>query len=106
MLFRPTELDGVMLVDLERRDDDRGFFARAFCGEEFAAQGLESHVAQANIRVLRVDRDDLVDAVHELGDPEETECKRNQFDAVIEMGHSESEAFGSGLKIGAHDAEH
>jgi dTDP-4-dehydrorhamnose 3,5-epimerase len=49
MLFQSTELDGVMLVDLERRDDDRGFFARAFCVDEFAAQGLESHVAQANM---------------------------------------------------------
>ena len=43
MLFQPTELAGVMLVDLKQRDDDRGFFARAFCVDEFAAQ--ETRVA-------------------------------------------------------------
>ena len=49
MRFLPTDLDGVTLVDLERIEDDRGFFARAFCADEFAEHGLEPHIAQANL---------------------------------------------------------
>lgn len=49
MIFTPTPIPDVFIVDLEPRQDDRGFFARAFCREEFAAAGLEPHVEQANI---------------------------------------------------------
>lgn len=49
MIFRATKLDGAFIVDLERRQDARGFFARAFCQEEFAAHGLKPTIAQANI---------------------------------------------------------
>ena len=37
-----------MLIDLERRGDDRGFFARTFCADEFAAQGLPTEFVQQN----------------------------------------------------------
>ena len=36
------------LIDLERRGDDRGFFARFFCEREFAAAGLKSRFVQIN----------------------------------------------------------
>jgi dTDP-4-dehydrorhamnose 3,5-epimerase len=49
MLFTETELKGAWVIDLERRDDERGFFARAWCQEEFAARGLSPHLVQANI---------------------------------------------------------
>lgn len=49
MKFTPTEVDGCMIVELEEHGDDRGFFARAFCTEEFAAQGLDNQVVQANL---------------------------------------------------------
>lgn len=49
MLFTPTPLQGAYLVDLKEITDDRGFFARAFCAEEFEAHGLKPVVAQANI---------------------------------------------------------
>lgn len=48
MKFQETPLKGAYLIDLERRGDDRGFFARAFCENEFAAQGLISHFVQVN----------------------------------------------------------
>lgn len=48
MKFTPTPLHGAYLIDLERRGDDRGFFARFFCEGELAAQGLENRVAQVN----------------------------------------------------------
>lgn len=49
MKFTETELQGAYLIDLEPRGDDRGFFARAWCHNEFAAMGLDTTVAQANI---------------------------------------------------------
>jgi dTDP-4-dehydrorhamnose 3,5-epimerase len=49
MLFTETSLKGAFVIDLERRDDARGFFARAFCQREFEAHGLKPVIAQANI---------------------------------------------------------
>ena len=48
MKFAPTPLAGAFLIDIEKRGDDRGFFARAFCENEFAAQGLSSRFVQVN----------------------------------------------------------
>src|SRR5205085_2908695 len=49
MKFTETKLKGAFIVDLERREDSRGFFARAFCQKEFAAHGLKPIIAQANV---------------------------------------------------------
>jgi dTDP-4-dehydrorhamnose 3,5-epimerase len=49
VIFRRTPLADVVVVDLERKQDDRGFFARTFCREEFAAEGLEPVVEQCSI---------------------------------------------------------
>ncbi len=48
MKFHQTTLKDAMLIDLERRGDDRGFFARTFCVDEFAAQGLPTEFVQQN----------------------------------------------------------
>jgi len=49
MKFLPTPLAGAWLVELERREEERGFFARTFCAEEFQATGLASSFVQCNI---------------------------------------------------------
>lgn len=49
MIFTETELSGAYVIDLERREDDRGFFARAWCPNEFEAHGLKPVIAQANV---------------------------------------------------------
>lgn len=49
MIFTQTRVKGAYIVDVERRVDRRGFFARAWCQNEFAAQGLASRLAQINI---------------------------------------------------------
>ena len=49
MKFTPTAIAGVMVVDMEPIADERGLFARSFCAEEFAAQGLAAAFVQANI---------------------------------------------------------
>ena len=48
MIFQKTPLDGAYLIDLEKRGDDRGFFARAFCKEEFGRIGLSKDFVQVN----------------------------------------------------------
>jgi dTDP-4-dehydrorhamnose 3,5-epimerase len=49
VIFTETKLKGAFILDIERRSDERGFFARAFCQEEFKAHGLKPVIAQANI---------------------------------------------------------
>jgi dTDP-4-dehydrorhamnose 3,5-epimerase len=49
MVFVETKLAGAFIIDLERREDSRGYFARAFCQKEFEAHGLHSCIAQANV---------------------------------------------------------
>lgn len=49
MKFIPTKLDGVFLIEPERCEDERGFFARTWCREEFAAHGLNPKLAQCSI---------------------------------------------------------
>ena len=49
MLFTETQLKGAFIVDLEQRQDHRGFFARTFCANEFVAYGLTPTVAQCNL---------------------------------------------------------
>jgi dTDP-4-dehydrorhamnose 3,5-epimerase len=48
MIFTETPVEGAYLIDLEKRGDERGFFARAFCRNEFAAHGLETDFVQIN----------------------------------------------------------
>ena len=49
MIFTETKLKGAFVIDLELREDNRGFFARAFCQREFADHGLKPVIAQANV---------------------------------------------------------
>jgi dTDP-4-dehydrorhamnose 3,5-epimerase len=53
VIFTETRLKGAFLIDLQPREDDRGFFARAFCQKEFAEHGLKPVIAQANLAFNR-----------------------------------------------------
>lgn len=48
MIFKETPIKGAYVIGLEKRGDERGFFARAFCTREFEAQGLVSNFVQVN----------------------------------------------------------
>lgn len=48
MVFVETKLQGVYILDVEKREDERGFLARTFCREEFEAHGLDPRVAQCS----------------------------------------------------------
>jgi dTDP-4-dehydrorhamnose 3,5-epimerase len=53
MKLTPTSLAGVWLVELELREDERGFLARTYCDREFAAQGLNTGWPQCNLTLTR-----------------------------------------------------
>jgi dTDP-4-dehydrorhamnose 3,5-epimerase len=53
VIFTETALAGAFIVDLDRREDDRGFFARSFSQDEFAEHGLATVVAQVNVAFNR-----------------------------------------------------
>lgn len=48
MQFTEIKLKGAFVLDLELREDPRGFFARTFCQKEFTSHGLKPDVAQCN----------------------------------------------------------
>lgn len=49
MKFFETKLSGSFVIDIEPHKDERGFFARSWCEDEFEQQGLNPRLAQCNI---------------------------------------------------------
>jgi dTDP-4-dehydrorhamnose 3,5-epimerase len=49
LIFDPTSIPGVVVVRPERHDDERGFFARLWCTDEFAAHGLDPRLVQTSV---------------------------------------------------------
>lgn len=49
MIFDETKLKGAFVIEPERVEDERGFFARTWCREEFRAHGLNSQLVQCNV---------------------------------------------------------
>jgi dTDP-4-dehydrorhamnose 3,5-epimerase len=49
MIFTKTVLNDATIVDIEKKEDERGFFARSWCRHEFEAHGLNPNLAQCNI---------------------------------------------------------
>jgi dTDP-4-dehydrorhamnose 3,5-epimerase len=49
VIFTETELPGAFVIDIEPREDERGFFARAWCEREFAEHGLSTRIAQCSL---------------------------------------------------------
>ena len=53
MTFRETPLAGVLLVDIVSHEDERGFFARTWCREEFLTRGLNPRLEQCSVSFNR-----------------------------------------------------
>jgi len=95
-VFVETFLKGAFVVDLEKREDDRGFFARAFCQREFAEHGLEVQVAQCNISFN--ERKGTLRGMHYQVSPFEeaklVRCTRGSiYDVIIDL-RGDSRTFG------------
>ena len=88
MIFTPMKLQGAFIVDLEKREDERGFFARSWCEEEFRAHGLDPVIAQCNVAFNR--RKGTLRGMHYSAAPfEETKLVRCTagalYDVIIDL---------------------
>jgi dTDP-4-dehydrorhamnose 3,5-epimerase len=96
MIFKQTPLKGAFVIDLEKRGDERGFFARAYCEKEFAAQQLCTRFVQVN-NSLSAQRGTLRGMHYQLGAKAETKlvrCIRGALLDVILDLRNDSATFG------------
>ena len=95
MIFDQTPLGGAYLIGLEKRGDDRGFFARVFCEKEFGAKGLVTRFVQVN-NSLSADRGTLRGMHYQRPPHEETKvvrCTRGAIHDVVVDLRSDSPTF-------------
>jgi dTDP-4-dehydrorhamnose 3,5-epimerase len=86
--FSPTTLAGAWIVDPAPIEDERGFFARSFCQEEFRAHGLDPVIAQCNVSFNR--RRGTLRGLHFQAPPHEeaklVRCTRGAiWDVVVDL---------------------
>lgn len=53
MIFTETKLKGAFIIDVQKLEDERGFFGRAWCKKEYEQHGLNPNIVQANISYNR-----------------------------------------------------
>ena len=96
MKFHPTPLAGAYTIDLEKRGDDRGFFARAFCVNEYATLGLDDKIVQINNSMSQI-KGTLRGMHYQLAPRQETKivrCIRGAlFDVILDV-RPDSRTFG------------
>jgi dTDP-4-dehydrorhamnose 3,5-epimerase len=95
MILTETKLKGVFLIDIETLQDERGFFARTWCKQEFARKGLNSDLAQCSVSFNR--RSGTLRGMHYQTAPHEEvkllRCTAGAiFDVVIDV-RSDSPTF-------------
>ncbi|MBV8359258.1 MAG: dTDP-4-dehydrorhamnose 3,5-epimerase [Deltaproteobacteria bacterium] len=88
MMFTATLLEGAWQIELDRKEDERGFFARIWCRQELAAQGLDTEIAQESLSYNR--HRGTVRGLHFQRPPhEETKivrCTRGAvFDVIVDL---------------------
>lgn len=49
MIFNKTPLSGALVIDLDRKYDERGFFARSWSEDEFRQHGLNPRIVQCSV---------------------------------------------------------
>lgn len=88
MLFNQTKLPGAYLIDLEKKGDERGFFARVFCTKEFDQLGLEKTFIQVN-NSLSAEKGTLRGIHYQLSPKSEVKLVRcirgSLFDVIIDL---------------------
>jgi dTDP-4-dehydrorhamnose 3,5-epimerase len=86
VIFEPVSVDGVFIVQPEPITDERGYFARVFCADEFVAHGLTANVAQCSISFNP--SKGTLRGLHYADPPEEklVRCTRGRiFDVVVDV---------------------
>jgi dTDP-4-dehydrorhamnose 3,5-epimerase len=129
MIFTRTRFDGAWVIDIEPREDQRGFFARTWCRQEFAALGLNTEVAQeslsfnprrgtirgvhfqrsphAETKVVRCTRGAIFDTIVDLRRDSRTYLRWQSFELTAENRRALyiPEGFAHGFQTLTEDAE-
>jgi len=88
MIFAATPVEGAFLIQPERREDERGFFARTYCVRELAEHGLDPQVVQRSVSYNRK-RGTLRGMHYQVAPHEETKlvsCSRGEiYDVIIDL---------------------
>lgn len=88
MRFKAAELPGVWIVEIDRIEDERGWFARTFDEQEFRERGMEPSVVQCNAS-LNSRRDTLRGMHYQAaphGEPKLVRCVRGAvFDVAVDL---------------------
>ena len=96
MIFNETPLEGAYTIELEKRGDDRGFFARFFCMNEYDKFGLDKNIVQINNSLSR-DKGTLRGIHYQLYPKAETKivrCVKGElFDVIVDL-RKDSKTFG------------
>jgi dTDP-4-dehydrorhamnose 3,5-epimerase len=95
LILEPTPIAGAFTVALEPKSDERGFFARTWCREEFARAGIEVDMLQASVSHNR--RRGTLRGLHFAWPPSKeaklVRCERGRiFDAIVDL-RPESSSF-------------
>ncbi len=84
MIFNETKLKGAFIIELEKRDDERGFFARSFCTREFETHAINPRVVQCNVSFNK--KRGTLRGLHFQKDPyEETKLVRCTLGAICDV---------------------
>lgn len=101
MIFTETTLPGAYVIELEKRVDDRGFFARTWCRNEFAARGLATDLVQGHLSV-NAKRGTLRGLHYQRaphGEAKLIRCVRGAiYDVIVDL-RRESPAYGRWLAV-------
>jgi dTDP-4-dehydrorhamnose 3,5-epimerase len=96
MKFTETPLKGAYVVDLEKKGDHRGFFARMYCSKEFAELGLESQFVQANSS-FSIHKGTIRGLHYQMSPMDEVKLVRciagSLYDVILDL-RSDSQTFG------------
>ena len=88
MIFKEQFIQGLYLIEPEKKEDERGFFARLFCENDFTLRGLESQFIQSSI-AYSLKRGTLRGMHFQCAPHEETKlvrCTKGAiFDVVIDL---------------------
>lgn len=101
MKYIDTDIHGVTVVDIEPHNDERGFFATAFCADEFAKHGLNPTVAQVNYAYnhARGTLRGLHRQVPPYAEAKSVRCTRGAIFAVAVDVRSTGENFGARVTV-------
>jgi dTDP-4-dehydrorhamnose 3,5-epimerase len=108
MIFRKTKFDGVFIIEIEKQEDERGFFARSWDTKEFEKYGLNNKLVQCNISYNK-NKGTIRGMHYQIAPYEETKiirCTKGKiFDVIIDL-RTKSKTFKNWIGIELSSNKH